>query len=955
MGKDQQIPSLNVRATISHGVVKIMQAAGLLILSGLAIRLALSAINSLLWPQIIAGGRVDSESVFFTSAFFLLVALLISVFVWAGRLIYQRINSKPNLHRQNILAGSVSFASVGLALVHLFCVAGLAQIDITQAGFSKESLGFTYSFFRMGVLISMTFATLGAGGWIASKIERGFMRAPYAQSQKLVVSLGLGILFYAILGCVIGFVGLLNAPVALAASLPAILASGIWLRAASNATYEASTETSQAKLNSYSLLKIFLWVLVSMLLSIIVLTKGLYPGALDTDIWEHYFHYYEHVIQTGHIKPNEVWYQFYLSKGAGLFFIFMVMSDFFAPQLVSVIILLLVSIIIFDVTKVVTGDVAWSAAALIVFYAYLLHDYDSGAFFKHHFVFLGLLSFVAWCIYNLFSATLISKSNVAVVTMMACCFYAGFYLPAVSVILCGMLVITILINKSKKNLQIQIQRNITKALLFIIAGGVISIGVNWAATGLGEIVPVKLFWMFADQERFLRLFGSNGLDYFMLNDSKVIFSEQRNWNGRWLAAVLHYPFFNFLLSIEILALGALLILQSYLSPHVLSASFKNLFLVLVALMIPSVLFAQYVQIPSTIRLFIFAGFFVVIACVCSLQAGISVFIPAGSQLTISSVFMVLISVCAIIKAVPTVIVHRAGLSEFYSTHGSLRTTLGAAESLTKHGSKVGIDFISRVRAIIGPQQVILALGYDPGYYYMLPKPGIKSEPSYAFGPGWDQMGHLGATKLRAELASQGISYFVLGLDTHLFSKVAFSPLFSSIGVMKNLKVVLSDQDRYLLTWKDPASTDSVPTEFLEVLEFKRSGALFFPFSEKFCRTVRSLSSISDENPQKKVADILKILETNMNVSEITLGRIFISSYLRELAVDIQGVSGAEDVISKTQQLAKRKYAERYSKGIAGILSEVNEREPFGQIFSATTKDTLDKDDVIPCRANLNTR
>jgi len=42
----------------------------------------------------------------------------------------------------------------------------------------------------------------------------------------------------------------------------------------------------------------------------------------------------------------------------------------------------------------------------------------------------------------------------------------------------------------------------------------------------------------------------------------------------------------------------------------------------------------------------------------------------------------------------------------------------------------------------------------------------------------------------------------------------------------------------------------------------------------------------------------------MNVSEITLGRIFISSYLRELAVDIQGVSGAEDVISKHSNLQK---------------------------------------------------
>jgi len=953
MGKKQKISILDMPAPTSRVVAKILQAVGLLILLSLTIRLALSAKKSLLLPQIIAGGKVDGESVFFTSAFLLVFALVIAVSVFAGRLIVQRDTLKVDFRWHNLPTGKVSVASVSLAFFHLFCVVGLAQIDITQAGFSKESLGITYSFLRLGLLISMTFAILGAGEFIACKIERGFMSAPYAQSQKLVLSLILGILFYAVIGCVIGFVGLLNGPIALAVSVPAISAAGGWLRNARNATFEALTEPIQANLNSYTLFKIFLWVLVSMLLATIVLTKGLYPGSLDNDIWEHYFHFYEHVIQTGHIKPNEVWYQFYLSKGAGLFFIFMAMSDFFAPQLVSVIILLFVSIIIFDVTKVVTGDTAWSAAALIVFYAYLLHDYDSGAFFKHHFVFLGLLSLVAWCIYNIFSTTLISKSNVVVVVMMACCFYAGFYLPAVSAILCGMLAITILINKSKDNYQIQTQRNITKSLLFILAGGAISIGVNWTATGLGEIVPVKLFWIFADQERFLRLFGSNGLDYFMLNDSKVIFSEQRNWNGRWLAAVLHYPFFNFLLSIEILALGALLILQSYLYPHVLNASFKNLFLVLFALMIPSVLFAQYVQIPSTIRLFIFAGFFVVIACICSLQTVIKLFIPAGSQLIISSVFIVLIAVCAITKAVPTVFVHRAGLSEFYSTRGSLRSTLSATEPLLKHGSKVGIDFISLGRAIIGPHQVILALGYDPGYYYMLPKPGIKSEPSYAFGSSWDHIAHLGATELRGELASQSINNFVLALDTHLFSKVVFSPLFSSIGVMKNLKVVLNDEDRYLLTWKESASADAVPTEFLEVLEFKRSGALFFPFSEKFCRAVRGLSSVPDENHQKTVADVLQILERNMNVAEITLGRKFIKTYLTELEVDIQGINGAEDIISKTQQLAKRKYAERYSKGVASILSEANEREPFGQIFSATTKDTLDSDDVTPCKANLN--
>src|SRR5205823_3534149 len=62
--------------------------------------------------------------------------------------------------------------------------------------------------------------------------------------------------------------------------------------------------------------------------------KVLYPNG-GNDYYTHYFYYYVNVVKYGSLMPNEVWYHFYYSKGTGLYFLAMLLTDPLAPQLVT--------------------------------------------------------------------------------------------------------------------------------------------------------------------------------------------------------------------------------------------------------------------------------------------------------------------------------------------------------------------------------------------------------------------------------------------------------------------------------------------------------------------------------------------------------------------------------------------------------------------------------------------
>jgi len=80
-----------------------------------------------------------------------------------------------------------------------------------------------------------------------------------------------------------------------------------------------------------SLLTVFLLAISA---AMFIAVKGLYPAG-GHDYYTHYFYYYLSVIKHGSILPNEFWYHFYYSKGAGLYFFSMLLTDPLAPQLVT--------------------------------------------------------------------------------------------------------------------------------------------------------------------------------------------------------------------------------------------------------------------------------------------------------------------------------------------------------------------------------------------------------------------------------------------------------------------------------------------------------------------------------------------------------------------------------------------------------------------------------------------
>lgn len=66
----------------------------------------------------------------------------------------------------------------------------------------------------------------------------------------------------------------------------------------------------------------------------LMVTRGLYPGG-GGDYYTHYFYFGLEVLKNHDLAPNDVWYHFYYSRGYGLSFLGMLLSDPEAPGLMT--------------------------------------------------------------------------------------------------------------------------------------------------------------------------------------------------------------------------------------------------------------------------------------------------------------------------------------------------------------------------------------------------------------------------------------------------------------------------------------------------------------------------------------------------------------------------------------------------------------------------------------------
>jgi hypothetical protein len=113
----------------------------------------------------------------------------------------------------------------------------------------------------------------------------------------------------------------------------------------------------------------------------LLLVKGLYPDG-GHDYFQHYFYFYQKVIDSGGIWPNEVWYQYYYSKGAGLYFLATLLTDPMAPQLVTSCFIAAAALVVFLWCRRVAPGTAWPCVGVVTFLAAFIYTPNLGTIRK---------------------------------------------------------------------------------------------------------------------------------------------------------------------------------------------------------------------------------------------------------------------------------------------------------------------------------------------------------------------------------------------------------------------------------------------------------------------------------------------------------------------------------------------------------------------------------------------
>ena len=170
----------------------------------------------------------------------------------------------------------------------------LKHIDVLGADYDRAGfLIISYWVLRLALAIYIMMLCIGAGSLLLQLFYSDFPSKQIDTEEHLILGFFFGSSTYGIIFILIGFAGLLNLPVALLFTIPVL-----WI------SYPSTCEIQRMlipKIKFGSKFKIFQIVIFGCLFGIIcllVFSKGLYPGTIDNDVWEHYLHYYREVLQN---------------------------------------------------------------------------------------------------------------------------------------------------------------------------------------------------------------------------------------------------------------------------------------------------------------------------------------------------------------------------------------------------------------------------------------------------------------------------------------------------------------------------------------------------------------------------------------------------------------------------------------------------------------------------------
>jgi hypothetical protein len=709
-------------------------------------------------------------------------------------------------------------------------------VDVYHAHFASRGLIVaTYNVFRI-LFIFYLFWIVYAAGALAL---RWFDKSSELKSvERLVLGFFAGTGLWHIVLLALGYLNLYTVPVAIAITAPFVALS---YPNARDALCLCLKHVSRWRdLRSEQRITVGGICIAAALLLVI---KGLYPGG-GHDYYTHYFYYYQSVIKHGGIWPNEVWYHYYYSKGLGLDFLGMLLTDPLAPQLVTSCFMAVAAAAFYLVVRDIAPATNWPTAGVFLFVGFYVFTPNWGEFEKQHEFNTALIVGIIWATQRAFHAERRSARQFVVAGGLgiATAIIINTQIGAFYAVVFGIVALVLATFRDFRPATLSAGLSAwagVVALLFLV--------LNYVTTGLAIDQPVTRFWPWADVEKLYTL-GTLPMILNLYMGTKALIAQQFPLLSRnsyklvveTLRLDLLYPL------VGLAALTAFLAIRgrkSERAPVDGNAAAKYTLIITAACLLTSVAIALTIGRAQPISYHRYSTFAVPVIILASVALWHCVALRPDTvvfRLQTRWTPLAVAGLCLLVVVADTRL-HR----HLDAPANPLRFA-GGALSIDEAYTRPPVLSLqlpwgaiypgSRgAYAIVGPGNPIWTMHIHS--YCMLPDCIMEAFISFNMTKRWDRIMLGSPEEAREILQAAGINYFLFSSELTIADPIPRSRLFSPDNIANNLALRWTDGTTSLLTWPGP---DTRPLDERWLAKYRKSVGDLHSFSDSYVDTLRSI-------------------------------------------------------------------------------------------------------------------
>jgi len=680
-----------------------------------------------------------------------------------------------------------------------------------------------------------------SGAGVVRLLKPAERRGALTASEHAVLGFGFGLCFWHAGMLLLGLAGLYYRSIIVGISAVVLILSSRYCAD----TAEAAMRAFKPWLRGLRRSQVAGFFVVAAVALWLLMVQGLYPGG-GGDYYTHYFYYYLAALRNHGLVPNDVWYHFYYSKGDGLFFLGMLLTDPTSHALATFACVIFAALAIAALAARLAPGTAWPLSGVLLylmFYAASMSRSGGGEFQKTHELVTGLVVLMAWAL----CMRRATGDRVFLPMATACGIAIAIVNQPMALIMGPFFALLAAGSLLRRNWQELGRICLAGSAVAGVIVGILTL--NYVMTGLASDQALNVTVRFADFERLDRwgvlpqivavawlrnnfdvLVPPFGIDAFV----QLIEFMRLNLVWPFLAAPLA----------ALAAHGAMKLLSPGGKPSAtiqqgMSAGTALVLLSLVGMLAVVSLFAGQAQNVSFSRL---STFFVPLLGLLSIACSAWV-MSLRPDVWHGRVFG---SILPLVALVATLAVwqnnYRWGARVTEATAVGLRFISGSYSFADAYSNPVQGSFaIGYPFNGINPAALAAARQVPPGTriwstnvsaYCMVPDCQIESVISFRMSDRLDQIVSGPPVQAMELLQAAGLNYFLVTVSQPLLDVLPFSRLFAPAEIGRYLGVKWTNGSTFLLTWAGPGTTP-IGQDFLEAYSARLAEpeTMWFRFNE----------------------------------------------------------------------------------------------------------------------------